>query len=133
MEHINEIQPVEAINPDYPLYKEITKTLKHIGVPGHLLGWDYVREAILLTMKNRGILTAITIELYPQIARKFDATPSRVERAIRHAIEAAWDRGDLDVLGELFGNSISRSKGKPTNKEFIATVADHLCLEMGLC
>jgi two-component system response regulator (stage 0 sporulation protein A) len=133
MEPINETQPVEATNPDYPLYKEITRALKNIGIPGHLLGWGYVREAVLLAMKNRNILTAITNELYPQIARKFDTTPRRVERAIRHAVEAAWDRGDLDVLGGLFGNSISRSKGKPTNKEFIATVVDYLCLEMGLC
>ena len=133
MEPINETHPVEASNPDYPLYKEITKILKHIGVPGHLLGCGYVREAILLAIKNRNILTAITNELYPQVARKFDTTPSRVERAIRHAIEAAWDRGDVDVLCGYFGNTISADRGKPTNKEFIATVADHLCLELQLC
>lgn len=132
MEHINETQHVEATSPDYPLYKEITKILKHIGVPGHLLGCGYVREAILLAMNNRNILTAITSELYPQIARKFDTTPSRVERAIRHAIEVTWDRGDMDVLCGYFGNTISADRGKPTNKEFIATVADYLCLEMGL-
>lgn len=133
MEPINETKPVEVTNPDYPLYKEITKILKHIGVPGHLLGWGYAREAILITVKNRDVLTAITRELYPQIARKFDTTPSRVERGIRSAIELSWDRGDMDVLCGLFGNSISSSRGKPTNKEFIATVADYLCLEMGLC
>ena len=132
MEPINETQPVEATNPDYPLYKEINKILKYIGVPAHLMGWSYVREAILLTMKNRKILTAVTSELYTQIACKFNTTPSRVERSIRHAIEVAWDRGDLDVLWELFGNSISRRTGKPTNKEFIATVANRVCLEMGL-
>lgn len=99
MEPINETQPVEATNPDLPIYKAITRILKYIGVPGHLLGWGYVREAVLLTLKNQDILTAITGELYPQIARKFDTTPSRVERAIRHAIELSWDRGDLDVLG----------------------------------
>lgn len=133
MEPINETKPVETTNPDYPLYKEITKILKHIGVPGHLLGWGYVREAILLAMKNRNILTAITSELYPQIARKFDTTPSRVERAIRYAVELSWTRGDREVLYSYFGNTISADRGKPTNKEFIATVADHLCLELQLC
>ena len=133
MEPINEAKPVETTNPDYPLYKEISKILKHIGVPGHLLGWGYVREAVILAMKNRNILTAINSKLYPQIARKFDTTPSRVERAIRHAIEVAWDRGDMDVLCGYFGSTISADRGKPTNKEFIATVADHLCLELQLC
>lgn len=115
------------------LRKEITKRLRIIGMPSHLLGYEYTREAILIALGNKDILRAITKELYPAVARVFNTTPSRVERAIRHAVELAWDRGDLIVLGALFGNSTSRSKGKPTNSEFISALADHLRLELQLC
>lgn len=114
------------------LRKEITKLMHTFGMPAHVLGYEYAREAILIALGNKDILRSITKELYPAVAQAFNTTPSRVERAIRHAVELAWDRGDLTVLDELFGNSISRSKGKPTNSEFLSALADHLRLELQL-
>lgn len=115
------------------LRKEITKLLHTLGMPTHVLGYEYTREAILIALGNKGILRAITKELYPAVAKAFHTTPSRVERAIRHAVELAWDRGDLDTFQKFFGYTVSNTKGKPTNKEFLSALADHLHLELQLC
>ena len=111
------------------LQGEVTAMLHEIGVPAHIKGYQYVREAIVLTVQNMDIINAVTKVLYPEVAKRFGTTPSRVERAIRHAIEVAWDRGDLETLQKYFGYTVSISKGKPTNSEFIAMLADRLALE----
>ncbi|MFY9121124.1 MAG: sporulation transcription factor Spo0A [Syntrophomonadaceae bacterium] len=108
---------------------EVTKVIHEIGVPAHVKGYQYLRDAIMLVVEEINYLGAVTKELYPTIAQKYDTTPSRVERAIRHAIELAWDRGDLDKINKFFGYTISGEKGKPTNSEFIAIIADRLRLE----
>ena len=108
---------------------EVTKVIHEIGVPAHVKGYQYLRDAIMLVVDEINYLGAVTKELYPTIAQKYDTTPSRVERAIRHAIELAWDRGDLDKINKFFGYTISGEKGKPTNSEFIAIIADRLRLE----
>lgn len=115
------------------LRKEITKLLHTLGMPTHVLGYEYSREAILIALGNKGILRSITKELYPAVAQAFNTTPTRVERAIRHAVELAWDRGDLDTLQKFFGFTVSSKKGKPTNSEFLSALADHLRLELQLC
>ena len=97
-------------------------------MPAHIKGYQYLREAILLTIDDMDIINSVTKVLYPEVARKFNTTPSRVERAIRHAIEVAWDRGDLETLQKFFGYTVSNIKGKPTNSEFIAMIADCLSL-----
>ena len=112
-----------------PLLKRATEVIHEIGVPAHIKGYQYLREAIVVAVRNPDIIQGITKELYPYLAKTFHTTPSRVERAIRHAIEVAWDRGDLEVLEKWFGNTISHLKGKPTNSEFIALIADKLRLE----
>ena len=104
----------------------VTDIIHELGIPAHIKGYRYVREAIILAVGNAGIIDAITQELYPQVANMFQTTPSRVERAIRHAIEVAWDRGDLETLQRYFGYTVSNIKGKPTNSEFIALVAEHI-------
>ncbi len=108
---------------------EVTRIIHDIGVPAHVKGYQYLRDAILLVVDEVNYLGAVTKELYPTIAQKYDTTPSRVERAIRHAIELAWDRGDLDKINKFFGYTINGEKGKPTNSEFIAIIADKLRLE----
>lgn len=108
---------------------EVTKVIHEIGVPAHVKGYQYLRDAIMLVVEEINYLGAVTKELYPAIAQKYDTTPSRVERAIRHAIELAWDRGDVDKINKVFGYTISGEKGKPTNSEFIAIIADRLRLE----
>lgn len=108
----------------------ITEVLHELGVPAHINGYKYLRCAILTAMENPGIMDAVTSELYPLIAREFQSTGSRVERGIRHAIEAAWYRGDLGVFQKWFGNTIVAERGKPTNSEFIAMVADTLRIEI---
>ncbi len=108
----------------------ITNIIHEVGVPAHIKGYQYIREAIALAVKDMEVINSITKQLYPTLAKKFKTTPSRVERAIRHAIEVAWARGKMDVNNEMFGNTISVSKGKPTNSEFIAMIADKLRLEM---
>ncbi|MDD2480839.1 MAG: sporulation transcription factor Spo0A [Lutispora sp.] len=108
----------------------ITGIIHEIGVPAHIKGYVYLREAITMVVNNMELLSAVTKELYPSIARKFNTTSSRVERAIRHAIEVAWGRGRIEVINNLFGYTINNDKGKPTNSEFIAMVADKLRLEM---
>ena len=111
------------------LEAEITNIIHEIGVPAHIKGYLYLREAISMVVENIGLLSAVTKELYPSIAKKFNTTSSRVERAIRHAIEVAWSRGKVDTINNLFGYTINNHRGKPTNSEFIAMVADKLRLE----
>ncbi len=111
------------------LESEVTDIIHEIGIPAHIKGYLYLREAITLVVENMEFLGAITKELYPRIASKFNTTPSRVERAIRHAIEVAWTRGKIETINKLFGHTINDSRGKPTNSEFIALIADKLRLE----
>ena len=108
----------------------VTNIIHEIGVPAHIKGYQYLREAIIIAVKDMDVINAITKVLYPQVAKTFGTTPSRVERAIRHAIEVAWDRGDLDTLQRFFGYTGSNTKGKPTNSEFIALIADKLQLQL---
>ena len=107
----------------------ITKTLHELGVPSHIKGYQYIREGITLVYERPDIIGGITKELYPEIAEKYDSTVSRVERAIRHAIEVSWNRGNWDLMEEIFGHSVDIDKAKPTNSEFIVTIADKLRLE----
>ena len=107
----------------------VTEILHQIGVPAHIKGYQYLREAILMAMEDPEYINAVTKRLYPDIAQKDNATPSRVERAIRHAIEVAWDRGDVDTLNRYFGYTIHNMRGKPTNSEFIAMIADKMRLD----
>ena len=107
----------------------VTKLLHGLGVPSHIKGYQYIREGVILMYEKPDIVGAITKELYPEIANRFDTTVSRVERAIRHAIEVSWNRGDIDLMEEIFGHSVDIDKAKPTNSEFIVTVADKLRLE----
>ena len=99
-------------------------------MPAHIKGYQYLREAIRLTVEDMEVINAVTKVLYPAVAKKFNTTASRVERAIRHAIEVAWDRGDLETLQKYFGYTVSNAKGKPTNSEFIAMIADRISLGM---
>ena len=108
----------------------VTNIIHEIGVPAHIKGYQYLREAIIIAVGDMDVINAITKVLYPQVAKAFQTTPSRVERAIRHAIEVAWDRGDLDTLQKFFGYTVSNTKGKPTNSEFIALIADRLQLQL---
>ncbi len=108
----------------------VTGIIHEIGVPAHIKGYQYLREAIIIAVEDMDVINAITKVLYPQVAKTFGTTPSRVERAIRHAIEVAWDRGDLDTLQRFFGYTVSNTKGKPTNSEFIALIADKLQLQL---
>ena len=108
----------------------VTKIMHEVGVPAHIKGYQYIREAIILAVNDIETINSITKIMYPTLAKKFKTTPSRVERAIRHAIEVAWTRGEIDVNNEMFGNTISAAKGKPTNSEFIAMIADKLRLEL---
>ena len=108
----------------------VTAVIHEIGVPAHIKGYQYLREAIIIAVGDMDVINGITKVLYPQVAKTFQTTPSRVERAIRHAIEVAWDRGDLDTLQRFFGYTVSNTKGKPTNSEFIALIADKLQLQL---
>lgn len=114
--------------PTQSLEAIVTDVIHEIGVPAHIKGYQYLREAIILTINDMDVINAVTKVLYPEVAKKFNTTPSRVERAIRHAIEVAWDRGDLETLQKFFGYTVSNIKGKPTNSEFIAMIADCLSL-----
>lgn len=107
---------------------KITKIIQEIGVPAHIKGYLYLREAITIVIDDMDYLGAVTKELYPAVAEKFNTTPSRVERAIRHAIEVAWNRGSIENIDRIFSYTVHNNKGKPTNSEFIALVADKLRL-----
>ena len=122
--------PIAARARSVDVETEVTNLIHEVGVPAHIKGYQYLREAILMAIEDMDILNAITKQLYPAIAKKFDTTPSRVERAIRHAIEVAWSRGKMDTLEQLFSYSISMGKGKPTNSECIALIADRMRLEL---
>lgn len=107
----------------------VTEVIHQLGVPAHIKGYHYLREAILSSLEDKELLESVTKMLYPTVAKKFDTTSSRVERAIRHAIEIAWDRGNLDTLNSFFGYTVNTCKGKPTNSEFIALITDKLRLQ----
>jgi two-component system response regulator (stage 0 sporulation protein A) len=121
-------QGVEMYRREDNLEAVVTEVIHEIGVPAHIKGYQYLREAIILTINDMDIINSVTKVLYPTVAKKFCTTPSRVERAIRHAIEVAWDRGDIETLQKFFGYTVSNVKGKPTNSEFIAMIADCLSL-----
>ena len=117
------------VDKNKELQTSITSLLHSLGVPSHIKGYEYIREGIGLMYNNPKMLGAITKEMYPEIAVKYNTTSSRVERAIRHAIEVSWSRGDYDLMEEVFGHSVDYDRAKPTNSEFIATLADKLRLE----
>ena len=111
------------------LESAVTGIIHEIGVPAHIKGYQYLREAIIIAVENMEVINAVTKVLYPEVAKRFNTTASRVERAIRHAIEVAWDRGDIETLQKYFGYTVNSAKGKPTNSEFIAMIADRLQLQ----
>lgn len=121
---------VEDQIASFHLEAKISKMLHALGIPSHIKGYQYIRESIMLIYKNPYIIGGITKELYPEVANKYRTTSSRVERAIRHAIEVSWNRGDYEYMEELFGHSVDYDRAKPTNSEFIATVADKLKLDL---
>ena len=111
------------------LERQVTSVIHEVGVPAHIKGYQYVREAIIIAVQDMDVINAVTKVLYPEVAKRYATTPSRVERAVRHAIEVAWERGDLDTLQRYFGYTVNSSKGKPTNSEFIAMIADRIRLQ----
>ncbi|NLU52301.1 MAG: sporulation transcription factor Spo0A [Clostridiaceae bacterium] len=119
---------VKPVSAGDSVQAKITQIMRDVGVPAHIKGYQYMRDAILMAVKDRDIISAVTKRLYPELAKSYKTTPSRVERAIRHAIEVAWNRGRVDTINGLFGYTINTRKGKPTNSEFIAMVADTLRL-----
>ena len=130
VQKINTVAAPEEKNFD--LEQDVTDMIHEIGVPAHIKGYQYLREAIMMSVNDSEMMGSITKILYPTIAKKYQTTSSRVERAIRHAIEVAWSRGKMDVIQELFGYTIHAGKGKPTNSEFIALIADKLRLDYEL-
>lgn len=116
--------------PVVDLEVNVTNIIHEVGVPAHIKGYQYLREAIIMVIEDNDLINSITKQLYPSVAKAYNTTSSRVERAIRHAIEVAWDRGDTDTLNKFFGFTINNCKGKPTNSEFIAMIADKLRLTM---
>lgn len=129
-EHMIDTRPSYHAPVQRNLEVEVTNIMHEIGVPAHIKGYQYLRDAIMMVVKDLDVINSITKQLYPSIAREYNTTPSRVERAIRHAIEVAWSRGQVEAIDSLFGYTVSIGKGKPTNSEFIAMVADKLRLEM---
>lgn len=119
-------------DPEEDLEAIVTDVILHIGIPAHIKGYHYIREAIIACINDSNMINSVTKLLYPTVAKQFSTTSSRVERAIRHAIEIAWDRGDVDTLNAYFGYTINTSRGKPTNSEFIAMIADKLRLKRKL-
>ena len=115
---------------EYSIEVKVTQVLHEIGVPAHIKGYHYLRDSIMMSVEKPDIINAVTKQLYPAVAKKYATTPSRVERAIRHAIEVAWDRGSVDVLNSYFGYTIHNDRGKPTNSEFIAMISDRLRLQL---
>ena len=124
-----EVEPEAEAEKAPDMEAQVTKIIHQIGVPAHIKGYQYLRTAILLTVKDSDIINSVTKILYPSVAKQYQTTTSRVERAIRHAIEVAWDRGDVDTLNSYFGYTIQNNRGKPTNSEFIAMIADNLRLK----
>ena len=121
-----------TVKSSVDLETQVTQIIHQIGVPAHIKGYQYLRTAILMTINDSEIINSVTKVLYPSVAKKYSTTTSRVERAIRHAIEVAWDRGDVDTLNSYFGYTIQNNRGKPTNSEFIAMIADNLRLKLKL-
>ena len=119
----------KEFSPSADMEAQVTKIIHQIGIPAHIKGYQYLRAAILMTIEDTDIINSVTKVLYPSVAKKYQTTTSRVERAIRHAIEVAWDRGDVETLNSYFGYTIQNSRGKPTNSEFIAMIADNLRLK----
>ncbi len=131
----NDDTVVEKQHTGYTVQQQtmmITDIIHQIGVPAHIKGYHYLREAIYLSIHDTAMMSSVTKQLYPIVAKKFGTTASRVERAIRHAIEVAWDRGDVDILNSYFGYTIQNSRGKPTNSEFIAMIADKIRMKIKL-
>lgn len=122
-------EPERENNLPLDIETQVTRIIHQIGVPAHIKGYQYLRTAILMTISDNDVINSVTKILYPSVAKKYQTTTSRVERAIRHAIEVAWDRGDVDTLNSYFGYTIQNSRGKPTNSEFIAMIADNLRLK----
>ncbi len=127
-EDVQVVSTSNVVSVKKDLEKDVTEMIHELGVPAHIKGYQYLREAIMMSVEDMDMLNSITKILYPSIAKKFDTTPSRVERAIRHAIEVAWSRGKMETLDALFGYTINTGKGKPTNSEFIALIADKIRL-----
>ena len=123
------LENVMVEKKEHDLEKDVTDIIHEIGVPAHIKGYQYLREAIMLSVEDNEMLSAVTKILYPAIAKKYHTTSSRVERAIRHAIEVAWNRGNMDILDSMFGYTINVGKGKPTNSEFIALIVDKIRLQ----
>ena len=119
----------EAVADEAALECAVTEIIHQVGIPAHIKGYHYLRTAIMLSVNNDEMINCVTKLLYPTVAKRYQTTSSRVERAIRHAIEIAWDRGDIDVLTRIFSYTVHTSRGKPTNSEFIALIADHLRLK----
>lgn len=120
---------ISSVPSDTELECAVTEIIHQVGIPAHIKGYHYLRSAIMLSVNNDEMINSITKLLYPTVAKQYQTTSSRVERAIRHAIEIAWDRGDIEVLGKIFSYTVHTSRGKPTNSEFIALIADHLRLK----
>ncbi len=124
-------KPLDSFRIDaFGIELKVTQILHEIGVPAHIKGYHYLRDSIIMAVEKPEIINAVTKQLYPTVAKKYKTTSSRVERAIRHAIEVAWDRGDVDVLNSYFGYTIHNDRGKPTNSEFIAMISDRLRLQI---
>ena len=119
----------ERLPAEADLEAQVTKVIHQIGVPAHIKGYQYLRTSIMMVMKTGDIINSVTKTLYPTVAKMYSTTSSRVERAIRHAIEVAWSRGKVDTIDELFGYTVHNGKGKPTNSEFVALIADKIRLE----
>lgn len=131
IENLLSLSEAGASRPHTPGLEELVTSIIHeVGVPAHIKGYQYVREAIMITVENMDVINSVTKVLYPEVAKRYHTTPSRVERAIRHAIEVAWDRGDLETLQKFFGYTVSNAKGKPTNSEFIAMISDQIRLKL---
>ncbi len=131
MKMVNAYETVKKeSSPEKDLESEITTIIHEIGIPAHIKGYQYLRDAIMMSVLDMDMLNSVTKVLYPGIAKKYHTTASRVERAIRHAIEVAWGRGKMDTIDEMFGYTVSNYKGKPTNSEFIALVTDRIRLQM---
>ena len=124
------VTPLTSARGFISLEVTVTEIIHQIGVPAHIKGYHYLREAIIMSVNDPEMINSVTKVLYPAVAKRFDTTSSRVERAIRHAIEVAWDRGDVDTLNSYFGYTVHNTKGKPTNSEFIAMISDKLRLKL---
>ena len=128
IEQIRNVEETKELSEKDEVYKRITKILHNVGIPAHIKGYNFIRHAVEMVIENPSVIGQVTKCLYPSIAIKFQSSPSKVERAIRHAIELGWSRGDQDTIDEIFGYTISAAKAKPTNSEFIAMVADYITL-----